>query len=415
MTVYRFRAQAVTPIHVGSGAEIDPGEFLLRDGQLLHFNPSAVVSDLDDEDRRRFMALANRADLKELQAFFRSHCDPGRHGRGWIDASEAFQVEFARKANNPDNRFQVKLMPRNPHTGAVYLPGSGIKGAIRTAVVNEFTNILPTGEAVRQEYWQAVRTEEEKMQSRDPGMPPAKLRQKVADKQGRILEEAALNRRFSKTERDVFRLIEVADIELPADSTRIDRIYNWNPKKPDSQGIQIWGERLKSRADGEAPEFIVSLHIDERAMRHEAVARQLGRQVDIETIAGACNGFYWGRMVAERDKFFKTPEGKSTQTQLAIYRALTHVFDKNPQGQPLAKSLSWPNILLRVGRFSQFESLSVDNLRLGHRPQPKLRGTDAEWIGDMGATRNLCDMGREKPHLPFGWLLLTLEDHTGKK
>lgn len=413
MTVYRFRAQAISPLHIGCGAEIDPGEFLLRDGRLLHFNPSAVLSSLDEQKKREFMTLANRADLKALQAFFRSHCDPALHGLGWIDASEAFLAEFARKASNPDNQFQVKLMPRNPHTGAVYLPGSSIKGAIRTAVVNAFTNILLTSDAVKKRYWEGVKNAEEKVLLRDPDIPAAKLKQKVADKQGQILEEAALNRRFSETERDVFRLIEVADAELPPASTRIDRIYNWNPHKPDSQGIQIWGERVKSRADGEAPEFRINLHVDEQAMKHGVVMQLLGRQVDIETIASACNSFYWGRLVAERDKFFRTLEGKSNQTQLTLYRALSHVFDKDTQGRPLVQKLAWPHILIRLGRFSQFESLTVDNLRRGYRPQAKT--PEGKWIEGMSATRNLCDMGRDKPHLSFGWLLLTLDKQAGQK
>ena len=65
----------------------------------------------------------------------------------------------------------------------------------------------------------------------------------------------------------------------------------------------------------------------------------------------------------------------------------------------------WPHMLLRMGRFCQFESLSVDELRRGYRLQAKQR--EDRTIADMSSTRNLCDMGQGKSGMPFGWLLLT--------
>jgi CRISPR-associated protein Csm5 len=60
-------------------------------------------------------------------------------------------------------------------------------------------------------------------------------------------------------------------------------------------------------------------------------------------------------------------------------------------------------LLLRIGRFSHFESLSVDELRQGWNVQA------SRPITGMGATRIRCAMENDKPAMPFGWLLLTLE------
>ncbi|MGB9606216.1 MAG: hypothetical protein ACPL88_10120 [Bryobacteraceae bacterium] len=56
-------------------------------------------------------------------------------------------------------------------------------------------------------------------------------------------------------------------------------------------------------------------------------------------------------------------------------------------------------IPLRIGRFSHFESLSVDGLRSGWNQQRERP------IGGMGSSRSLCvlDDGRLAP---FGWVLL---------
>lgn len=212
-------------------------------------------------------------------------------------------------------------------------------------------------------------------------------------------------RRHSQTERDVFRLVEMRDVDVPADSTRIDRAYNWNPNKPGSDGIQLWVERLLSRVDApDAAQFRIELTVDDARMDHPRVAANLGRTIDLRTIADACNHFYWHRFLAERDRFFSPDQGRPSERTRRIYQAMAPFFRRTAEGKMLVQPPSWPFILLRVGRFSQFESLSVDELRQGHRPQA--RTPEGKRITDMGATRNLCDMGADQPALPFGWMLL---------
>jgi len=384
MTRYLCKAQALTPVHVGCGRILDPGAFLLRENDLLHFNPAMVLRDLSPESRRAFMAIADRGNFVELQAFFRKHCDPERHGLGLIPIGVAVRRELEAKLGKPENRFEIQLMPRNALCGRVYLPGSGIKGALRTAVVNHFTNRVPE---LKDEVHRKVNAE-----------PDDKWK-------GRVLEEEALARKQSQTERDVFRLVEVRDVDVPPDSTRIDRAYNWNPNKAGSGSIQLWVERLVSRVDTpDAPQFGIELGVDDARMEHARVGANMGRTLDIRTIAAACNHFYWHRFLAERDRFFPSEQGRPSERTRRLYQAMAPIFRKSADGKTIVQPPIWPFILLRVGRFSQFESLSVDELRQGHRPQA--RTPEARRITDMAATRNLCDIGANQPALPFGWMLL---------
>lgn len=386
MIIYRFKAQALTPIHVGSGCEIDPTEFMTYENRLIYFNPSQVLSELREEELNRYLQLLEKADLKGIQSFLRTHFDVGRHGIAQVDASSAFLKEFAAKASNPNNQFRVDMMPRNPHSGQVYLPGSSIKGAIRTAVVNHFANIEKSTRL----------TVHDAMRDR-PVLGKAKS-----------LEEEALGRRQNQTERDVFRLIDIEDVWLPSAATRIDRATIFNPHKKGAEKIQNWLERIKARCDTtEPPAFNITLHFDDRAMQHGSVQSLLGRTVDFDTLFSACNQFYWKRMQTEGDKF----DGKALNG--AGWEALYDLFPKGktPQGQIVTIEPSKPywvtkarkRMLLRVGRFSHFESLSVDELRQGYNIQAR------KPIFDMGSTRTRCLMENGKPPMPFGWLLLTLE------
>lgn len=388
MSIYRFKAQALTPIHVGSGNEIDPLEYTLHGNRLVRFLPGEVVTGLPEAERLRFQDFLERADLKAIQSFLRAHVDPQREDLIKIDVSEAFQREFEAKAVNPDNRFRVDMMPRNPHSGTVILPGSGIKGAIRTAVVNYFANVDPD---TKDEVHGAVRSA-------------------GREQRATRLEESALNRRHSETERDLFRLVEVEDVTLPDGATRIDRAEMVNPVKPGIDKVPIWVERIKSFADSwTPPSFNVCIHLDTAALRHERVQALLGRTLKIDTLVRACNHFYWGRMTAEANKFDeRTANGRPWQTLHGLFpRGKLPERDAQPfiidPDSPYWCQKPRHRILLRIGRYSHFESLSVDSLREGYNVQAR------KPIEQMGATRTRCVMENGNTPMPFGWLLLTLD------
>lgn len=389
MTTYRFKAYALTPVHVGCGREIDPTEFVLSEDKLLKINLAALVNDLPPAERDRFTGFLDRANLKETQNFLRHQVRDSRHVAGHVEVGEAFRKEYAAKSSNPNNQFRVEMMPRNPHTGEPMLPGSSIKGAIRTAVINHFANVDPTTSAQTQ-----------------------RVRNIEIKKRGQALEEAALGRQHRDTQRDVFRLVHVEDVTLTHGSTRIDRAANINPNKGGAENIQMWVERMKSQADvgsAPAPTFDVKVRIDKRAMNDPMVRSLLGRTLDIDLIIEACNKFYWGRMTAEGDKF----DGRSQQGP--SWRAIHGLFPKArfEDGGIVTldpSSKFWHNqelkrkrMLLRIGRFSHFESLSVDNLRQGYNMQA------TRPINGMGSTRTRCVMENFLTPLPFGWIIMTMD------
>lgn len=387
MTTYHFIAQALTPVHIGSGCEIDPNEFLLKDDMLIRFSPSQVIENLTAGEKQRFSAFLDRADLKEIQNFLRHHLDPETHGTAFIDTAEGFRKEYSAKAANPNNQFRVEMMPRNPHTGAVFIPGSSIKGAIRTAMVNYFANLDP---ATRPMVHQQVAAAEPR-------------------KKGDILEEKAFGYSRRQVHGDFFRLLHVNDATLPPKSTRVDRALNSG-----AEGIQMWVERLKSKIDQQnPPAFKVSLRLDAMAMNHPAVKNHLGRTMDIDLIFEACNRFYWGRMTAEGDRFDERQANGASWQFIEKAFPLGRLEDGgiisiNPS-VPFWSDKAYVNrrMLIRVGHFSHFESLSVDELRKGWNMKKR------EPITGMGSTRTRCVMENGKHPMPFGWLMLTLDQETG--
>ncbi len=159
--------------------------------------------------------------------------------------------------------------------------------------------------------------------------------------------------------------------------------------------IQMHYERLLSRGDDKEINFTVELELDETALSHRQVKRLLGRELSFDLIRQSCNEFYTSRMFAEHQRFFSNdsvPEVRYGAQGLVQFRS-----DK----LLIARSVRDSGMMLRLGRFSHFESLSVDGLREGWNIKKK------QSINE-GSSRTLCrraGVAGLEP-MPFGWLLL---------
>ncbi len=372
MTTLRFTATPLTPIHIGSGEILAPEDYLLRDDQLIRFNRSAVLRGMKPEVRRELETALDRNQFDRAQAIIRDACDPNRHALGRIGISDESRDALRSLVANPEspvrNR-EVHPFVRNPHTGRPFVPGSSLKGAMRTAIVNHFT------------------------QAHRDTIAPAVARADERSK-ARTLETEALNFEFRNLESDPLRLFKVADADLPDGSTRIDRALHVQRGKSPSD-IQMHFERLLSQGDGDPVTFEVELELDENALADRRVRNMIGRALSFDLIRKACNAFYTGRLLAEHQRFFSedsTPEARYGAQGLVKLQ---------PDKILIARSLREEGMLLRIGRFSHFESLSVDELRQGWNIQKKKPI-------DEGSTRTLCrsaGLGGTVP-MPFGWLLL---------
>ncbi len=393
MTVYRFRATPLTPIHVGDGTTLAPENYLIEGDHLIQFNRAATLRDMKPETRRQLEERLDRNDFQAAQEILRKSVQP-RHHRCRIQIGAESKADLLKAVGNPLDpvvrQRTVQGFVRNPLTGQPYLPGSSIKGAIRTAVVNHYTQKhLPSLKQVV-----------------SPLLENSSQRRNA----WKVLETEALNFEFRQLQEDPFRLLKVADAELPAHRTRVDKV--WPVKRDgteDTKGIQMHFERLLSRGDGiEDGGFTVELELDEQAAGDARV--KVGRHLDVETVQEACNAFYWKRMNAELDRFFPKddPQKKIVYNKVKIGLAV-----RNPEGKLVLWPPPWKNrLLLRVGRFSHFEALSVEHLRQGWNAQKKQPFKP----GEEGSSRTLC---RCRPTtegksmaLPFGWLLLELEGQT---
>ncbi len=378
--VWRGVAWAVTPVHVGAGETWTKQDYVVRDGKLCRIDPARVVARMDPVRRREFERAVDRGDLQGAHCILAEAVDADDIlERIPLGPRARQELEQAQK----DARRWGEVMPFIRTGGRPFIPGSSIKGAIRTALLN------------------AV------VQAR--GLGPAK--QVIAGAGARTsdrLQEWAFGYDGRHTEQDPFRFVEVGDVPLPDGATRIDRVVNWNPKAEESQGIQMHVERLACRLEGTV-RVPLTIRLDlgrlEAARRCDAGPGHRRTPSFPLTEAGirkAVKAFYAARYRWERDRFFEE-QARFLDSMFAV-----KIGNGTLSLDELLKRDDF--LLLRVGRFTQFESKSVDDLRRGYAPQR--RRTIPE-----GSTRNVMDVQLRTSQgktvhrrLPFGWVLVWLRE-----
>lgn len=363
-----FTAVPLSPVHIGTGEPVGPEEYYLEDagaGKLLvRFSPTAVLGAAGEAERARVDKLleAGKADeaVQALRGLARKVPDGALYRCALGGAAAKFLQGWLTDPGR--SRGEVRPMPHNPYDGRVVIPGSALKGALRTGVLTCLANTPNKGE-VREAF-------------------SARIQEAGHERElSRLAEELEkeLIRGGGGIESDPFRFLKVEDATLAGrEIVRIDEarvVYADEDMR--KSGPPMFLERLLSRADGAEVGFRVTVRIAAAEQMKEAAKKKENKfawTADLGWILRSANSFFRHRYQVDAYRF------------PALYSALP-APGKLPEGY-----------LLRVGRYSHFESLSVEGLRKGFNRQKRT------WIKE-GATRTVCELAGGK-RAPFGWILL---------
>jgi CRISPR-associated protein Csm5 len=359
--VRSFRMTPLTPVHIGSGDRLAPEEYVVDGQEFVRLDSRAILRALSAQERTAYEAAVDAGRLRDAQRVIRRFWQASRaqgslrFERFRAAIGESSREDLRQIIEQPERRGDVLALQRNPYTGAVVIPGSSIKGVMRTALASWLANT-------------------------EPGPRRIATAQQTAQRgwDGRRLEQAVFGYNAGETEGDPLRLLHVADAEWPAGGVQVDKPELTKLGRGDdgTERIQMHVERLLSRGDGtRTPAVTVALRLETPGRRSRLFARAFAW----EEIVFACNRFYANRLNAEYERF--------SQVAHDGYRW-------KPTQQEFERGL-----LLRLGRFSHFDSMSVDRYREGRNAARK------EPIREIGSTRTMCPL-RAGGRAPFGWVLL---------
>jgi len=345
--IKKFKIKFITPIFIGDGEEIEPFNYILKDDIFYRINLEKFIFDLNDIQKSKLISLIDKANIIEIRKFIKENCDVENYNFYKAKTTNDFKVEYKNNFNSLENKLIVNSFIKTGNY-ITYIPGSSIKGAIRTAILNSLL---------------FRRKKKENLTDQD-------IVNKVGDKTIKI-ESFILKMKNNDAKNDPFRFLSISDYSLNNNELVIAKVTNirLNNRASDKKSWQMFYEmplNLKDKDDFMPGEIRINTEISNKA----DIKFEFG---DFDFIKQSCDSFYLKIAEDEYEKFYKN--------NLDISPKVDKKYSE-------IRNIGTNEILLRVGKNSHFESVTLEGF---------------DWLKPKkhGNSRNLFD-GK----WPMGWIKL---------
>jgi len=207
----KFYIQTISPIHIGCDEFYEPTGFVLDENarKIIVFDPLSFISQMEDADKSEFSQICAKgtiASILEIYKFMQNKTAEGRVVDVCAGFLEHYKQTLSLSIRNPReiqknlNSFAIPRTAFRSIDQRPYIPGSTIKGALRTAYLNLM--------------------ESEK-----------KLSGKGKERNARNLEQRLME--YNGIPTDPFRMVKVSDF-VPVGEAQTRIVYGINKKKKPS-------------------------------------------------------------------------------------------------------------------------------------------------------------------------------------
>jgi len=360
----------LTGVHIGTGVELGLLDYKIESEKYLKFSCDRILQRLlgDEKAISDFENASKEENMEELYKFFRNNC-----------ASEDSDYS-CEKTDGFQSTGTVFQMYRSEGTSNPVIPGSSIKGSIRTALLNWYLKDV-SGQNVFQEIHRKIKGDEK----------PGKYEK---DMQTKLLS-------FEDAKNDPLRAVSLCDCSFETDDTQlVGELYlvpakqtgKLVPKRLITQAEVLRGELLEGKAEAELC-ITINKKLQEMpfSLKKEDQPKPM-KKITFDDIHKSCNDFYWGEFQDEYNKFYKELYDGSEKLIIDLKDKLEAAV--KTEGQ----------FIIRVGRWSQVEFVTFEeNFR---KPLTK-KDKYGKPLG-YGGTRTLFDY--DGKYAPLGWCILTLKE-----
>ena len=129
---YKVRLHTLTPVYIGCGDEYDLTSFWVDEqkGELVEFMPEAFVSLLSEDEKN----ILGNIGLLELARLINQKKPKGISKKICLNLVQKYE-KVLYKQQTELNKFEIKKTAFNPTDNMPYVPGSSLKGALRTGYI----------------------------------------------------------------------------------------------------------------------------------------------------------------------------------------------------------------------------------------------------------------------------------------
>ena len=135
---FPFRISPITPFHIGNGTQYDPLNLIIKNGTAYFINQIEYIRYLMEKDKKKLDRNLEVSNIKQLHKFFAESFDPNAKDTFYFSYPVKKDIcdTYAKNMENLQNQGFIQAFIRSTLNMQPYIPGSSIKGAIRTAVLS---------------------------------------------------------------------------------------------------------------------------------------------------------------------------------------------------------------------------------------------------------------------------------------
>ncbi len=387
---YKLTIEPITCVHVGSGEKLTPLDYFIASNPKTQKNFYIKYS--SDEILMRYatnpkvMAEFEEATsngMKEVLNFFVKYRDIKLDEEYRCGTTKEFVKKYKEnRTKDPlQNASEVMQQYRPAGSKNPVIPGSSIKGSIRTAVLNYI--LLKEMEDSSYNNLKSFADKKKKDDFRKNGGYASEIENRALE----ILKDDKEN----NAQKDPFRCVEISDAEFTAKDQLVGLMKNISTDtrtdelKPIKK-LQMIAEVVPGfLTNAYSPKTEANLRINESLQKGNPA---IHKKISADYIIKACNFFYKRIFKNEYEKF---------------YRDASEHTDRIVKLKSEFGNLKENQFILRVGRWSQVEFVTFGNdFRNPVTPKDKKTGEPKSY----GETRIVFDYDGD--YLPLGWCKCTL-------
>ncbi len=361
----KIKCKLLTPIHISDGyeGELIPTEYVITDsGEFHKIDLARLITKIPENRLIELNRFLEYEDIIGIRNFVKLL---------WIENQDIFSnciqysmnagdlYEYYNNLQNENKASQFIVTPFIRSNKRIFIPGSSIKGAIRTAIINELL-----GSSI---YYPLnkpnIKKEAEKLEGK-------MLRYSEWD-----YKQKQLNINVSK---DPFKALKISDTFVPSDKSMIKKVRI--VKKTDEgklsvtvmEDTKIYAEFLQKDV-----EICIDVRLDSRFFNY---SKYIGKRISIKEVANLCKVFYKRVLEHERDNYFRSFDKEIKKSKISELYDEFITLNENSE-----------SFLLRIGKYSGRNSLSF-NLKNKNGVEPKSRKLILE----------------DNEYWPAGWVCMTM-------
>jgi len=346
----RYRLKTLSPIHIGNGNQINNWSYSIDNSKLQIYDFDKVVRALKDNPQRLINLTADieRNPLnKNLGDFLKNYR---------INVEPAYSVEIKgeikrkkRNQNNPEYKPIWEFIKEN---GKVYIPGTEIKGAIRTALFYKILkDKLLTDEKLKNKFLREYQNCLNEKNEND-----IKKRFKSLASKWEIIVfragfekafEKKINKEYSDAKKDVLKILLISDSDQknPEDVLTIKDVIGINIRRRKFKELhELIKEEISFNTEITVSGFVKKAMIEDGIPEEQASIPKL--------FIAACKEFS-KKLIIEEYNYFKNNSFEEPIDKNAVLNQLNKLFHQNKERG---------KIILRLGKHQGFLSTTINLL-----------------------------------------------------